>query len=867
MKSALISGRYRLESQLGRGSFGVVWRGHDELVDEPVAVKLMPRVTGEDGVRLRAEISALRLLQLPGAVRLIDEGQAEDQTFIVMEIVPGEPFPKHASGGWAEIGDTVLALLEALARVHAQGIVHQDLKPDNVLVDDRGRPTILDFGFSAGRAFRAGRQQTVLGTPRYASPEQILNEVVTARSDLYSVALMVYHALAGTFPHPASTLSEIIQSRTRDTSRPLRERASNVPEHVATVIDAMLQRDPEKRPQSAAVCANQLRGMTPSGQANPLRALCKSSTSTDLSEAALRDLFSGPDRLFHLREDGARELFRRTLGAPQHTSNEVGAWVRAGLAEWNNDVLDIDRRALDRLRGGLQVLVPGHVPTTETSSLNEDQDRLLGWVTLAWPQARLDVLAAASERATSELSNDLEDLVSRGAIRRFEPEGYLAVASSRCLERSDERSRMHHALARVLPANLPERLFHVLRSGEAHHVAEQACHSADSLERSGHPSAAEVALDAAFLRLRDEPIDDRAMLALCQHRVRVAVAQNAPAALDRALYAMSRLTGSDPEIERLTELLRAAIAAMQTDSARALAALDAVGEFEDIQIELVRLSLRMLAARYGTLEREDRVLSDISASANLRDPATHHAVLSWKAHLAYRQGRFEESAALHQRVADGTKGNVRLAALTAAVSALLETFRFDEAFALATRAREQAAARRHPLLEGRATWLSRAALYRSGQSLQPDVALVDAMAQAADRSQVALVALTEAAIAWRESIHDVGRTLAMRAAGLWATCGIDHGSALATALALVCGEPRDEVDVGRIEKVALQCTMPRIAAQIVGLLAASGETVRDAWATSVNAFTDQCAESTRHHRADVISANESRSFLGLDVAR
>ena len=216
----LVADRYAIRDQLGRGATGSVWRACDRLTNRIVAVKLLDRVAGHELVRLRAEIAALRLLRVSGVAHLYDEGLHEGQPFLVTDVVEGAPFPGVVlSGGaaarWEAVRGPACALLEVLARVHACGVVHRDLKPGNVLVDAEGRPTVLDFGLVVGRGplLPEGPGAAFCGTPAYAAPEQCAGDPIDARADLYAVGIMLYEALGGRRPHVAATLHELIEAR------------------------------------------------------------------------------------------------------------------------------------------------------------------------------------------------------------------------------------------------------------------------------------------------------------------------------------------------------------------------------------------------------------------------------------------------------------------------------------------------------------------------------------------------------------------------------------------------------------------------------------------------------------------------------
>ncbi|MEZ4299014.1 MAG: serine/threonine-protein kinase [Polyangiaceae bacterium] len=243
-----LADRYRLLRVLGRGGHGEVWEAEDRLTSTLVAVKLL-RSSGVEPARVRREVSALRLLRIPGVVQMLDEGVDGDTAFVVMERVQGDPFPGHERRAWADLAPAATSLLETLSRVHQIGVVHRDLKPQNVLVDPQGRATILDFGLSLGASLgqALSEEGSVAGTPDYLSPEQLLGTQVTPATDLYSLGVMLFEALSGRLPHEAGDLQALLRSRLAVshlpsptspptlplTSRPRSTRSSPAPRRIA----------------------------------------------------------------------------------------------------------------------------------------------------------------------------------------------------------------------------------------------------------------------------------------------------------------------------------------------------------------------------------------------------------------------------------------------------------------------------------------------------------------------------------------------------------------------------------------------------------------------------------------------------------
>ncbi|XXX78722.1 serine/threonine-protein kinase [Sorangium sp. So ce134] len=361
--------RYRLVERLGAGSHGEVWTADDLLLGQPVALKWMRHATGPILSRIRREITTLRMLRVPGVVRLLDDGVEGGRPFLVMERVEGRPFPGgEAPGGgassrwtWAALAGPTLSLLEVLARVHAAGIVHRDLKPDNILVSADGRPTVLDFGVSlwrdqTGRLTEGGQ---ILGTPLYLAPEQIFGQAVDERTDLYALGVILYEALTGQVPHEAPDVMGLLRARLVQPAPPIHEFAPDVPAQVAEVIDRLLSSSSDQRFRSALAVLSALRGEATAARAGPALPLLGGSGAVQAVLAAVRarrsiDVVgpSGSGRSRCLidvaeaiaREGGAVAWTRPAraplgsllpvVGAPEDPTlglAEVTAWMEAGV--------------------------------------------------------------------------------------------------------------------------------------------------------------------------------------------------------------------------------------------------------------------------------------------------------------------------------------------------------------------------------------------------------------------------------------------------------------------------------------------------------------------------------------------------------
>lgn len=351
----VIENRYTLVRHLGSGAHGDVWVASDRILGQTVALKWFRVAHGKMQARIRREIATLRLLRSPGVVRLMDEGIVDGCPFLVMELVDGRPFPgpEHGPWSWSQIAGPTLALLETLSHVHAAGVVHRDLKPENVLVRPDGQPIMLDFSVSLLHIPGSKRLTTegqIVGTPLYLAPEQILEKPADARSDLYAIGVMLHEALTGRVPHDALDMFTIVRTRLGGPARPVLQIEPTLPMAVASVIDRLLAQRPEDRYASAVEVIAALRN-----ESTTIATMLPNVASTmgsNLDERALMQLFAGPDKLFHVREDAARLLFERTHGDAAQIEVELASWARLGLARRRGSGVVVDRASLNRIAAG-----------------------------------------------------------------------------------------------------------------------------------------------------------------------------------------------------------------------------------------------------------------------------------------------------------------------------------------------------------------------------------------------------------------------------------------------------------------------------------------------------------------------------------
>jgi serine/threonine protein kinase len=263
----LLDNRYRIVRPLGEGGMARVYLAHDELLGRDVAVKVLARRLAEDAEsveRFRREARSAASLSHPNIVAVHDTGQTEDgDRFIVMEYVPGgtlkDPIREKGPLPPGEAASVALQVARALAAAHARGVIHRDIKPQNVLLTGSGEAKVADFGIAraAGSATLTG---TGLGpgTARYVSPEQAKGEPVTPQSDLYSLGVVLYEMLTGELPFDAESPIGVAMKHINEVPRPPKQLLDSVPEWLDELTVRLLAKDPADRPAGAAALVEEL---------------------------------------------------------------------------------------------------------------------------------------------------------------------------------------------------------------------------------------------------------------------------------------------------------------------------------------------------------------------------------------------------------------------------------------------------------------------------------------------------------------------------------------------------------------------------------------------------------------------------------
>jgi eukaryotic-like serine/threonine-protein kinase len=265
----MIAGRYELQEVVGTGGMSTVYRAHDRLLERTVALKVLHPHYGSDtehAQRFRYEARAVAQLSHANIVTVIDRGESDGHQFIVFEYVDGENLKQLCSRrGPLPVRDAVgltLQIASGLAFAHAHGIVHRDVKPQNVLVDADGRAQVTDFGIARSLDAEHGMTLTgtVLGTSDYLSPEQASGTPVTPATDVYSLGVVLFELLAGEVPFPGDNVVAVAMRHLHERPPSLRERRPDVSARLAAAVERALAKEPARRFGTMDAFAAELRG-------------------------------------------------------------------------------------------------------------------------------------------------------------------------------------------------------------------------------------------------------------------------------------------------------------------------------------------------------------------------------------------------------------------------------------------------------------------------------------------------------------------------------------------------------------------------------------------------------------------------------
>jgi tetratricopeptide (TPR) repeat protein len=297
--------RYEIQTLLGEGGMGAVYKARDCELDRMVALKVIrPQLASNPDVlaRFKQELILARQVTHKNVIRIFDLGMAEGTKFITMEYVEGKDLKtllnERTKFAPQEAADIMLQVCAGLNAAHQVDVIHRDLKPHNIMLDPQGRVLVMDFGLALSAEASAGMTRTgaLMGTPDYMSPEQAKAEKVDARSDLFCVGIIFYEMVTGKLPFEAESLLKTLLKRTQERARPPIELEPELPKALNDIIMKCLATDPADRYQSAAELLADLeafKGITPAGgPKGPALSLVGASTTWRWISASLAVLLA-----------------------------------------------------------------------------------------------------------------------------------------------------------------------------------------------------------------------------------------------------------------------------------------------------------------------------------------------------------------------------------------------------------------------------------------------------------------------------------------------------------------------------------------------------------------------------------------------
>lgn len=263
-------GRYKIDSELGRGAMGMVYLGHDPKIGRTVAIKTMSLAQEFEAEKLEdvkqrffREAETAGRLNHPNIVTIYDVGEDQELSYIAMDYLKGGDLLEYCKADSllpaVEVFDIMITVAEALEYAHEQKVVHRDIKPGNIIYDPEEKVvTVTDFGVACLTDTSKTKTGTILGSPSYMSPEQLAGSKVDGRSDLFSLGVSFYQMLAGELPFVADSLASLMYKITNEKHPDIRMFKPDLPSCVSQIINKALHKDIERRFQSGEQMAKAL---------------------------------------------------------------------------------------------------------------------------------------------------------------------------------------------------------------------------------------------------------------------------------------------------------------------------------------------------------------------------------------------------------------------------------------------------------------------------------------------------------------------------------------------------------------------------------------------------------------------------------
>src|SRR5579884_411144 len=266
MDNSLFSGKYEVQEAIARGRMGVVYKAMHKTLNRPVAIKVLhAQYSGDVSFvkRFQREARAMARLDHENIIRVYDVAEDQNAQYIVMEFFPGKDLKQVIlEKGPFSVNQALsvsLQMAEALAYAHAQGIVHRDIKPSNVMIDNRGKVKLADFGIAAATdEISVTATGQIIGTPEYMSPEQARGEAIDGRSDLYSLGIVLYEMLTATTPFERLSRMSIIAKLLYEPQDFNLSFPDSTPASLQEIVRALLKKQVQERMADAATLIAQI---------------------------------------------------------------------------------------------------------------------------------------------------------------------------------------------------------------------------------------------------------------------------------------------------------------------------------------------------------------------------------------------------------------------------------------------------------------------------------------------------------------------------------------------------------------------------------------------------------------------------------
>jgi eukaryotic-like serine/threonine-protein kinase len=358
-----IAGRYELVELIGKGGMSSVWQAHDRLLDRRVAIKVLhPQFTEDEEYveRFRREARSVAQLSHPNIVTVIDRGEDEGRQYIVFEYVEGENLKELLErGGPMPVRDALLMALQmarALSFAHARGLVHRDVKPQNVLLNADGQAKMTDFGIAREVDVQGVTiTGTVMGTSEYIAPEQARGEQVDAQTDVYSLGVVLFELLTGSVPYDGDNFVSVALRHVNEPVPSVLDRRADVPPRVAMAVERAMAKSPDDRFESMGELCNEIEACL-----NELDPVSEEATMIARRPVAARQ-----------QREPRR---RRRLGVLWPMAAVVGVLAVAGLAAWGALALRDDSNNPSAATGRIQLrAISDHDPFGDDQSEHPDE--------------------------------------------------------------------------------------------------------------------------------------------------------------------------------------------------------------------------------------------------------------------------------------------------------------------------------------------------------------------------------------------------------------------------------------------------------------------------------------------------------------